>query len=747
MSPVRPGPILSALVAAVLSIFPSPSTASDVDFDRDVLPILTSRCFSCHGPDPGKRKAGLRLDVREGVVADRDGLPAVVPGEPEESEMIARLTADDADGRMPPPKIGPRLRPEEVEVLRAWVEQGVPFAEHWAFVPPRKPPVPEVREPSRLRTSVDNFILHALERRRLGPAPKAPREVLIRRVSLDLTGLPPTPEEVEAFVKDDSPSAWETLVGRLLASPSYGERWGRHWLDVARYADSGGFETDIFFGSAWRYRDYVIRSFNADKPFDQFVKEQIAGDELVPGVLEARVATSLYTIGPVLQEAGMVPGKLDYDWLTDAADTTGSAFLGLTVGCARCHDHKYDPFSQKDYFALLAVFAGSDLLDFNPDGTVKREHVALAKTEKEFEQARGRRDPRVQPGDYDAYPEIPIRGLGHRTAPLAVHLLRRGELSSPGEAVEAALPATLASGRPMDGIPRQAWRSVLADWVASDRNPLTARVIVNRAWLWHFGRGLVGTPNDFGTRGERPTHPELLDWLAVDFMEHGWSLKHLHRRIMLSNAYQMSSEASPEALRLDPDNRLLARFQPRRVEAEVVWDAMRAAAGTLDRTMYGLPVVPPLDTRELIGNYKKWAASPSNEANRRALYVMVRRSFRFPPLGAFDLPENVSSCGQRDSTIVPTQALTLLNNQAVRRQAGAFAGRVLSETDGTSEAIAARVWLLAYGRTITGDELREAIAFLRARGATASGAAALRRSAVEDFCVALFNTNEFLYLP
>jgi hypothetical protein len=610
----------------------------------------------------------------------------------------------------------------------------------WAFRPVREPAVPVCRDPMAaawVKSPIDAFILARLEASGLKLASPADRRTLIRRVTLDLTGLPPTPEEIDAFLADTSPDAFAKVVDRLLASPHYGERWGRHWLDVARYADSGGFETDIFFGSAWRYRDYVIRSFNADKPYDRFVKEQIAGDELYPGDREALVGTGLYAVGPVLQEADMVPGKLDYDWLTDAVDTTGSAFLGLTLGCARCHDHKYDPISQWDYFALQSVFAGSDLCDFKPDGTRLREHVILKKTETEFEQARKKVDPKTKPGDFDEYPEIPLRGLGHRSNPVAVRLLKRGELSHPGDPIEPGLPAELAAGRKLDGVPREKWRTALAEWVADPKNPLTVRVLVNRIWQGHFGRGLVDTPNDFGTRGERPTHPELLEWLAVEFVEHGWSLKHLHRRIVLSSTYQMSSAAGPEALRKDPDNRLLGRFQPRRVEAEVVWDGMRAVAGTFDRRMYGLPVFPPLDGRELIGNYKKWPADPPAAANRRAVYVVVRRSFRFPALGAFDPPDNVSSCGRRDVTIVPGQALTLLNNRAARDQAAAFADRLLRETDGRPEAVVARAWLIAYGRPIADDERRDAVAFL----------GACDKVAVTELCVALFNTNEFVYLP
>jgi mono/diheme cytochrome c family protein len=870
--PVRPTcftrfRVATAAAAVTLAALPSGAAAQLVDFGRDVLPILTANCFACHGPDADKRKADLRLDVREAAVSDANGTEAVVPGKPADSELITRVTAADGEGRMPPPKAGPRLSAEQVRTLRTWIEQGAPYAEHWAFVPPKRPQPPRVQEAAWPRTPVDNFVLHRQEQLRLPHADRASREVLIRRATLDLLGLPPTPEEVRAFVADDSPNAYEKLIDRLLASPHYGERWGRHWLDVVRYADSGGFETDIFFSHAWRYRDYVIRSFNSDKPFDRFVREQIAGDELSPGDAEAEVATGLYTIGAVLQEAAMVPGKFENDWLTDAVDTTGSAFLGLTVGCARCHDHKYDPLRQRDYYALQAVFAGSCQSDIKRDGSHSevraRQAVKTTLPEFELEQAKVRartatdpavraeslrqvtayymrKDPELQrridesqrylalqslvercrqagPSDQQALlaevgqraldlggkndpdrlayralkteeekrrflvdfgrknldlkkpanliedidrfqrelgekflagSEIPTRVLADAKKPEAVRLLKRGELDAPGEAVAPGLPVKLAGGLTIDKLPPNRWRTELANWVSSPRNPLTARVFVNRVWQWHFGQGLVRTPNDFGVRGERPTHPELLDWLAVEFVEHGWSLKHLHRVIMLSSAYQMASAVDGATLTRDPDNVSLTRFQPRRVEAEVIWDSVRAAAGTLNVSLYGLPVAPPLDDQEQIGNFRKWPTSTPEESNRRAVYLLARRSFRMPMLAAFDLPENTSSCGQRDVTTVPNQALTLLNNRTMKEQAAAFAARLLRETDGSPGAVLALAWRYAYGRDVTAEERARAVEFLRSRGRGRPGDGdALPSHAVAELCLALFNTNEFLYLP
>ncbi len=903
-----------------------------VDYNRDVLPILSASCFRCHGPDQTARKAELRLDDRDSAVAKKK---VIAEGQPDESEFIARITSDDDEARMPPPKAGAKLTADQIATLRRWIGEGAHYAEHWAFIAPQKPEVPEIQDQAWARAPIDRFVLAKIEQAKLKPASSASREVLIRRATLDLVGLPPTPQEIHDFVSDKSPDAFDRVIERLLASPHYGERWGRHWLDVARYADSGGFETDIFNGHSWRFRDYVIRAFNDDKPFNRFIQEQVAGDELFAGDVEARLATSFFTIGPVLQEAGMVPGKLEYDQMTDAADTTGSAFLGLTMGCARCHDHKYDPISQHEYFGLQAMFADSDQYDLKPDGAVLRGRVAIKNTLAEFEieqlkdHARQEKDEAKRAelirkvGDYymakagggmaggkrgnrgskaaaggtspelqaavkkyremvdkqagedndvadavlaerqkelnevleevgrkalDAQPrgstdraaflaldidtdqreflvdlgrktvaeepaaaagsgatgpasatatartvgnsakstgkangaqpeqagekpksdepaekgdqrlamgekhlsdesEIPLRLLAHREKPVEVHRLLHGDLDQPAELVEPCLPAKIAADQKLDGLKPEQRRAALANWLASDRNPLTARVIVNRVWLWHFGQGLVRTPNDFGLRGDPPTHPELLDWLATDFMEHGWSIKHLHRVIMQSATYQMASGAEAGTLTRDPENRLLVRYQPHRVEAEVVWDSVRAVAGTLNLEMFGLPVAPPLDSQEQIGNFRKWPTSTPEEANRRAIYILVRRSFRFPTLGAFDLPDNIASCPQRDITTVPTQALTLMNNRTFKEQAAAFADRLMKEAGNDPSEIVSLAWQYAYNRRIRSDEKGRMIEFLSSTSGETKESSDATRSAVEEMCLALFNTNEFIYMP
>jgi hypothetical protein len=481
----------------------------------------------------------------------------------------------------------------------------------------------------------------------------------------------------------------------------------------------------------------------------------------------------------------MVPGQLEYDLLTDAVDTTASAFVGLTAGCARCHDHKYDPISQRDYYRMQALFAASDQFDLKADWEkinnngklavkttlplfeieqikvracaelnaalrkkylmqVAEYYLGKAKNASDTESARLAAAEKFLSGPS----LIPVRVLTHRTKPLEVRRLIRGELSDPAEVVEPGLPETLAGPNPRKDIAAKERRAVLADWVASPKNPLTARVIVNRVWQWHFGQGLVRTPNDFGVRGERPTHPELLDWLAVEFMEHGWSLKHLHRLIMLSSTYQMASTVDTKILALDPDNRMLTHFQPRRLDAEAIWDLQHAVAGTLDSTMYGLPFAPPLDGQEQIGNFRKWPASLPREANRRGLYVLIKRSFRFPLFGVFDPPDNVASCGQRDVTTVPNQSLALLNSRMVHQQATAFAKRLIDQTDGSPAAVASLAWDYAYGRAIADEERAKVVEFLQSRRkALAARRADAFLGAVEEFCLALFNTNEFIYVP
>jgi hypothetical protein len=724
----------------------SPGAAQQAFFESKIRPVLEGTCFRCHGGEK-KVRGELRVDSRAALLRGGESGPALVPGDARKSLLIQAIRHAAKDVKMPPGK--PLPAPVVADFVR-WVNDGAawspagaaPFRlnKQWAFEPLRK------GEPADDATGwsvgpVDRFIREALAKRGLAPAGGADRRTLIRRATFDLLGLPPTPAEVDAFVGDHRPDAFARLVGRLLASPHYGERWGRHWLDVVRYADTGGFEADHLYPQAWQYRDYVIRSLNADKPFDRFVHEQVAGDELWPDDTDAVTATGLYAVGPALAESAMVSTQLEYEWLTDAVDTTGAAFLGLTLGCARCHDHKYDPITQGDYFGLQAVFAASDR-PF-PDKVRLLRIKALNGLLSEAPVPKHLLDePRCT---IQTEAKVGLR-LFHRGQPLPVRLLHRGELSKPGELVPPAFPAALrAADAPANlaGVALDRRRAALARWLTSPHNPLTPRVLVNRVWAWHFGQGLVRTPSDFGLQGEPPTHPELLDWLARDFVAHGWSLKHLHRRIMLSRTYQMQSVGSGKGVKDDPENRLLWHFPRRRLEGEIIRDALLACAGSLNDTPFGPAVVPPLSSQELTGLFDAKGKWPITKAvaqhTRRSVYLLVRRTFVYPLFAAFDPPELMASCAQRERTTVPTQALTLLNSPLAREQSRVFARRVLREAGATPERQIARAWQLALGRLPTAAEAERALAFVRRRPSE-------REAALAEVCLVLFNVNEFVYI-
>jgi len=620
---------------------------------------------------------------------------------------------------------------------------------HWSFRPIRLPTVPTLHRTDWVRNPIDAFIIDRLERAKLTPAGPAERLTLLRRATFDLTGLPPEPEEIQQFQADDRPDAYDRLVDRLLASKHYGERWGRHWLDVVRYADSSGFEADLLYPNAWRFRDYVIGSLNQDKPFDRFIQEQVAGDEIWPDDRDATTGSMLFCIGPVTPESASALGQLEQEWLTDAADTTGAAFLGLTFGCARCHNHKYDPIRQRDYYAMQAIFAASDrpfpekvrinrikaLNGMQSDAPVPREVLDDPRCQVKTEKKAG-------------------YSLFHRDRPLEVRRLGRGELSKPAEVVEPGLPPALAGAGKAADLPSDdssQRRARLARWLTSADNPLTSRVLVNRVWGWHFGRGIVSTPGDFGAQGEPPSHPKLLDWLAFDFVSHGWSLKRLHRLILTSNSYRMSSVAAGPGQNVDPDNVLLWQFPRCRLEGEVIRDAMLACSGRLNIRLGGPPVVPPLTKEELTGlldPQDKWHPTKSaQEQARRSVYILSRRTFVYPAFSAFDPPEVMTSCARRMRTIVPAQALTLLNSPLARQQSAAFALRLLHECGQRPESIVKRAWLLAFGRGATAAETEHVLAFLAQRRAAAkSPGTAGFQAAVEEMCLALYNANEFVYI-
>ena len=709
--------------------------------------VLEQNCSGCHAK--ASPMGGLDMRTREGLLRGGSRGAALVPGDSAKS-LILQAVQGSGELKMPP---GKKLPPEAVDALRQWIDAGAPWQQQpaktykpddvWAFQPLRKSPA---------SPSVDNFILEKLREKGLAPAPPADKVTLIRRATLDLTGLPPTPEEVDDFVKDTSAGAFRTVVERLLASPHYGERWGRHWLDVVRYADSDGYSNDFERPNAWRYRDYVIRSFNLDKPYQEFILEQIAGDELKPGDPESLIATGFLRMGPWEQTGMSVAAVTRQLFLDDITHHSVTAFLGLTMGCAKCHDHKFDPLPTRDYYRLQAVFAATEFaktsLTFQPwenhsgfeDGLARINEMirrTKAKIEEQNERIRQAELKKYGVKTVQELPEgaladalkkredLPPEDLARNAAynkrleiykhalerfqPLAyavtdakttapeTFILVGGNLKSPGEKVTPGLlsmPALKAAPVPETPTGR---RLALARWIASESNPLTARVMVNRIWQHHFGEGIVGTPNNFGKMGKRPTHPELLDWLATYFIEHGWSVKEMHRVMMLSDAYQRASKpVSTEALaKLDPENHLLSYFPPHRMEAEVLRDSMLAVSGELSPDAGGPGTFPEINEdlanqpRIIMGqSAPAYQPSPTRrERNRRTIYTFQKRSIVNPVIEQFNGPNMDESCDRREASIVPTQVFALFNSKFANDTALAFAVRVSKMADGPGAQI------------------------------------------------------------
>ena len=584
---------------------------------------------------------------------------------------------------------------------------------HWAFQPVVRPPLPRVVDVGWCRTPIDRFILSRLESQDLHPAPAATAHALIRRVYFDLIGLPPLPEEVDTFMADSS--SYDQLVDRVLADPNYGERWGRHWLDLVRYADTNGYEVDGEKPLAWKYRDYVVRALNSDKPYDRFVQEQLAGDELPDASVETLIATGFLRVGPWDAERGASVQKSEviaerYNELDDMVSTTSLVFLGLTMGCARCHTHKFDPLTAQDYYSMVAVF--------HP---LERSHDG--RTEKA--------DPAVPPRVLKAEPDIKspegyfLRELSPQ--PPETRLLKRGNPNQPGELVSPAVPMSLVE-QPPEFLPPDEFtsrrRTSLAHWITDSQNPLTARVIVNRVWQYHFGHGLVRTSNDFGRRSDKPSHPELLDWLAAWFVDDAeWSLKRLHRLIMTSSTYRMSKQWNAVGAEHDVENRLLWHFPYRRLEMEVVRDSILSVSGQLNRQMFGssmYPHVPTASKRSAYNPGSLWKPFDERDASRRTVYAFLKRTFIPPMFDVLDFCDTSRSVARRDITTVAPQALTLLNGEFVNRQARHFADRLIREVGANPVEQIEWAYRLALGRQPTSAELQDMTDFLKEEAAAAA---------------------------
>jgi hypothetical protein len=862
---VRAASTVSALIFSAVIVRGDDGRA-ERHFVEKVKPLLELRCISCHGPD--KVKGGLRLDSRAAALKGGESGPALVPGKPAESLIVQAVMHARPDLEMPPKD---KLTRADIAVFERWIKDGAPWPEMklvgaapklpsgerlgnawsdsrnpivrifggqrlglWSLKPIRRAELPSVRRKDWAQTPIDRFVLARLEARGLEPSPVADRHTLARRLYFDLTGLPPTPEEMREFLADQSADAYEKLVDRLLRSPRYGEHWARLWLDVIRYSDSNGFDWDEFRPRAWRFRDYVIRSFNNDKPFDQFIREQLAGDELLAGPprdameQDYLIATGYLRLGPHDNSAASFneQDRSRAELMADLVETTGSAFLGLTMSCCRCHDHKYDPLSQADHYRMRAFFEAVKFADDLPldvagdQDAIERHNQAFESRLKPLEQQRDElwkgvkarlreerigklsqeeRDllklgkdqctseqkekiqaieKKIDPRDKEITAALnaeekakkeewakQIDGLKSQKRSFTLGLLMtdtsdkipvtrilfQGNYKQERDPVEAGFISML---NPNPAVLRQPLnpkttgrRLTLAEWIVANDNPLTARVLVNRIWQNHFGRGLVATPNDFGLAGAQPTHPELLDWLASELMGQGWSLKKLHRLIVTSAVYRQVSSSSERltkrATAIDSENNLLWRQNLRRLTAEELRDSLLAVSGNLLERSGGPPVWPDLPAEILQANpaflddgpdkTKGWRPSASNEQGVRSIYLVQKRTVRVPFLETFDLPENSVSCARRTESVVPTQALALLNGSAATQGARILAARVGNSGESSPGKLVDLVFDFVLQRKPTADERRACVTLFE------------QRSLVE-LCRALLNLNEFIYI-
>ncbi|QVL30365.1 DUF1553 domain-containing protein [Telmatocola sphagniphila] len=827
-----------------------------MNFEKEIQPIFQKHCYSCHGSE--KQKGDLRFDRRDSFFKGGGSGPAIVAGKSEASLLMARIQSKNPEEQMPPQ--GDRLSSAEIRSIKNWIDRGADWPKtsdvdarltHWAYQPVKRPDVPSLPKDSTAKNPIDNFLIQKLAQSHLKMNPEADKVTLLRRLKFDLLGLPPTPEEVQAFLKDNDPNAYEKCVDKFLAAPQFGERWARHWLDVVRFAETQGFEMNLFRPNAWPYRDYVIRSLNEDKPYDRFVKEQLAGDQLGQGEATGYLVAGAYDM---VKGDPLLNAQQRADELHDIIGTTGTTFLGVTLGCARCHDHKFDPVSQADYYGLKAVFAGVqhgerpvktgqttvnpllneerfpavearyvrmtllktegnaepciDELEIFTSGPASR-NVALAKNGTkvtasgtlpgyaihklefindgqpgnshswishqtgqgwvQFELPKVEKIDRVvwsrdrlgqfadrlavayrievarEPDhwqtvvkkDYtvsDGSSKLPYQiYAGRFTAPEKTHRLLRGEITAPKEEMAAAAPVSLGAKLqlPMNA-PEEKRRLALADWIVDPKNPLTARVMVNRLWQHHFGAGIVATPSDFGINGAKPVHPELLDWLADEFVIGGWKMKRIHKLIVMSAAYRQASTPNSQGLAADTDARLLWRYPPARLEAEPLRDTILFISGKLDLTAGG----PGFDLFEPNSNYVK-VYIPKTKFGppewRRMIYMTKQRMRVDDTFGAFDCPDAGQTAPKRTNSTTAFQVLNLFNSPFMLQQAGFFAERIQKEAGKESRAQIQRAFWLAYQREPQEAEIGEAKKLIEKHG-------------LKAFCLALFNTNEFLFV-
>ncbi len=876
--------LLSGLCLVGLTQFKRATAAQrdNSQLAQQAVAFLQARCQRCHGED---KISKLDLRSRETSLHGGSRGAAIIVGKAEQSLLYQFITGKQQP-RMP---LGEELNGAEIDLLKQWIDAGAEWAEvkpatgenrntpkrldlykgrpitdeernYWAFRKPVRAPAPAIKNAAWVKNPIDAFVLAKLEASSLQPSAPADKRTLLRRVTFDLTGLPPTPEELKAFLADNSSDAYEKVVKRLLASPRYGERWAQHWLDVARFGETNGYELDAEREQSWRYRDYVIRSLNEDKAYDRFLLEQIAGDELEPQSFEMHVATGFLRAGPQHVVAGNQDEALNrQEWLTEAMLGIGNGVLGLTVGCARCHDHKFDPIPQADYYRLQAFLAATDNQDFKqPTKEQQQAYLAaytahqaklkpikeqLKEIEKPYKEQleaakRAKLEPQyraaldtpkeqrtkeqqelarfaqrmlevkyeelltVMPADvrerraalrremhtielYAPEPLPAALGVADKLTPIsAMHVLKGGEVNRPGEVVyprflSVSLPKDAASMlwvtpvqyREADGTLKHSTgrRLALAHWLTQPEHPLTSRVIMNRLWQHHFGQGIVATPNDFGRNGAQPTHPELLDWLAAEFVAQGWSLKRMHELMVLSNAYQQASIGDADKAKIDPDNKLLWRMNRQRLDAEALRDSVLAVAGTLTEQLYGASIRVPIEPEvyeTIFTEYEPdnlWPVHPDpRQHTRRSLYLLRKRNVRLPLLVAYDAPDLMSSCGARSVSVHALQSLTLMNSEFMLQQSQALAARLLREGLSERQRIA-RLFELALGRLPDATELQTTREFLRRQTALIAGRQLRGEKIVQvtelgknvsqaeaaawvDLCLASLNLNEFAYV-
>lgn len=646
----------------IISSLATPIVAEGmIEFNKDIRPILSDHCFSCHGPDERARKADLRLDTYEGAIRDLGGYSAIVPGDPEKSELLIRTKHSDPEELMPPPKSKiPKLDSEKIGLLTQWIKEGAKYQRHWAFTP--------ITNPKRNSKDhlIDYFISKRLKKEGMALSERADPYTLIRRLYLDLTGLLPSPEEVSAFAKDPSEKTYVNLVDTLLKSPHYGERWGRHWLDQARYADSHGYTSDSE-RQMWPYRDWVIDALNRDMSFDQFTIEQIAGD-LLPDATKSQIAATAFHRNTLIsQEGGSDPEQFRVEATMDRVNTTGAVWLGLSVGCAQCHDHKFDPISQREYYEMYAFFNSAE--DRNNTGpTIPIMEGELISSSEKNEKNKAN-----------------LMVMRDRKDSRETFLLTRGDFTTPDKKSGQLNPGFISAiTTGLEQKEEKRSRLDLAKWLVSPKNPLTSRVTVNRTWMRYFGKGLVETEEDFGTRGALPSHPDLLESLSSYFIDSGWSMKKLHKLIVTSKTYTQSSKVSTESLKADPGNYLLSRQSRIRLDAEIIRDAALSASGLLTRKIGGPGIRPPQPSGiyAFTQNKKQWNTTTGPDRYRRGMYIVFFRSAPYPLFGTFDVPDFQTTCTRRARSNTPLQALNISNDPAFIEFAQGLALRTIQTIPG-----------------------------------------------------------------